>query len=200
VLLTTLLVIAIAIGLQMVGVVLMSAMVVAPGAAARQWTDRLGLMVILAAGFGALAGVSGATLSGEVARLPTGPTIVVGVSLIVLVSLLLAPNRGVLWNALEERSARRRLRGEAVLADLAELEAQHAGQVRGHAAAVLQTMNPGRAVRPTLDELAGRGLVRRTAKDEWLLTDAGRDAADRAGRHRPAAGTRAGHAHDHDAD
>ena len=41
VLLTSLLVVAIVIGLQSVGVVLMSALVVAPGAAARQWTDRL---------------------------------------------------------------------------------------------------------------------------------------------------------------
>jgi manganese/zinc/iron transport system permease protein len=40
VLLTTLLVIAIVIGLQTVGVVLMSAMIVAPAAAARQWTDK----------------------------------------------------------------------------------------------------------------------------------------------------------------
>jgi manganese/zinc/iron transport system permease protein len=45
VLLTTLLVVAIVIGLQTVGVVLMSAMVVAPAVAARQWTDRLGAMV-----------------------------------------------------------------------------------------------------------------------------------------------------------
>ena len=61
--LTTLLVIAIVIGLQTVGVVLMSAMIIAPPAAARQWTDRLGLMVMLSMLFGALAGVSGALLS-----------------------------------------------------------------------------------------------------------------------------------------
>jgi manganese/zinc/iron transport system permease protein len=48
VLLTTVLVIAIVVGLQTVGVVLMSAMVVAPGGAARQWTDSLGVMVVLA--------------------------------------------------------------------------------------------------------------------------------------------------------
>ena len=56
VLLTLLLVTAIVIGLQAVGVVLMSAMLVAPAAAARQWTDRLGVMVALAAFFGALPG------------------------------------------------------------------------------------------------------------------------------------------------
>src|SRR5262249_14082957 len=66
VLLTTLLVIAIVIGLQTVGVVLMSAMIVAPAAAARQWTDRLGVMVVLSALFGALAGVGGAVVSSTV--------------------------------------------------------------------------------------------------------------------------------------
>src|SRR5690606_17054695 len=99
VVLTSVLVIAIVIGLQTVGVVLMSAMVVAPAAAARQWTDRLGAMVVLSALFGALAGVSGALLSSIVERLPTGPTIVLCVSGIVLFSLLFAPNRGLVWNA-----------------------------------------------------------------------------------------------------
>ena len=47
ILITLLLVVAIVIGLQAVGVVLMSAMIVAPAAAARQWTDRLGVMVLL---------------------------------------------------------------------------------------------------------------------------------------------------------
>ena len=98
ILLTTLVVIAIVIGLQTVGVVLMSAMVVAPGAAARQWTDRLGVMVCLSALFGALAGVTGALLSSTGARLPTGPMIVLSASVIVLVSLLFAPNRGLLWD------------------------------------------------------------------------------------------------------
>ena len=51
------------IGLQAVGVVLMSAMVVAPAAAARQWTDRLGVMVVLSRLFGAVAGVAGTAIS-----------------------------------------------------------------------------------------------------------------------------------------
>ena len=55
VLLTSLLVVAIVIGLQTVGVVLMAAMLIA-AAAARRWTDRLGLGAALAALFGALGG------------------------------------------------------------------------------------------------------------------------------------------------
>lgn len=97
ILLTSLLVVAIVIGLQTVGVVLMSALIVAPAAAARQWTDRLGVMVVLSGVFGALAGVVGALISSTAARLPTGPTIVLCISALVFVSLFLAPHRGLVW-------------------------------------------------------------------------------------------------------
>lgn len=99
VLLTSVIVLAIVTGLQTVGVVLMSAMVVAPGAAARQWTNKLGVMVALSALFGAFAGACGAVLSSTVERLPTGPTIVVCLSVIVVASLLFAPERGIAWRA-----------------------------------------------------------------------------------------------------
>lgn len=105
-LLMTLMVLAIVIGLQTVGVVLMSAMLVAPAAAARQWTDRLGMMVLLSMVFGVAAGVSGALISSLVANLPTGPTIVLCVSAIVAVSLMLAPQRGLLWRLLRDRRTR----------------------------------------------------------------------------------------------
>jgi manganese/zinc/iron transport system permease protein len=91
VLLTSLLVVAIVIGLQCVGVVLMSALVVAPGVAARQWTDRLGVMVLLAAVFGGLSGLAGTVLSDALSApgrpVPTGPTIVLVATVVVLASL-----------------------------------------------------------------------------------------------------------------
>ncbi|HEY0970702.1 MAG TPA: iron chelate uptake ABC transporter family permease subunit [Gemmatimonadales bacterium] len=96
-LLTTLLVVAIVIGLQTVGVVLMSALVVAPAAAARQWTDSLARMVLLSAAFGAASGMGGAVASAATRGLPTGPTIVLVATGFVLVSLLAAPRRGLLW-------------------------------------------------------------------------------------------------------
>ncbi len=107
--LTSLIVVAIVIGLQTVGVVLMSAMLIAPAAAARQWTDRLGLMMVLAGVFGALAGIIGAVISATARGLSTGPTIVLVVSAFVVVSLLFAPNRGLVWNWLLHRRNRRRL-------------------------------------------------------------------------------------------
>jgi len=106
VLITVLLVVAIVIGLQAVGVVLMSAMIVAPAAAARQWTDRLGVMVALSASFGALAGVAGTAISSLASGLSTGPVIVLCISAIAVFSLILAPNRGLLWAWLRQRQHR----------------------------------------------------------------------------------------------
>jgi manganese/zinc/iron transport system permease protein len=97
VVLMLLLVVAIVLGLQAVGVVLMSALVVAPAVAARQWTHQLGWMVTLAAVFGALSGVVG-TIAGDVLSkpgrpVPTGPTITLVATTIVVISL--AVRRGM---------------------------------------------------------------------------------------------------------
>jgi len=100
VLLTSLIVVAIVIGLQTVGVVLMAAMLIGPAVAARQWTDRLGVMVALAALFGAAAGLAGALISLSAENIPTGPVTILSLTLIVLFSLLLAPARGLVWRRL----------------------------------------------------------------------------------------------------
>lgn len=178
--LTTLLVIAIVIGLQTVGVVLMSAMIIAPPAAARQWTDRLGFMVIVAMFFGALAGVSGALLSAGTTNLPTGPTIVLCMSVIVVGSLLFAPNRGIVWRWIRERRSGRQLRLEAVLLDLYALAAQHHRLDHPHAEAVLDTMNRYTShTHGNLQELSNRGFVRPVAASQWALTPAGIAEAER---------------------
>ncbi len=178
--LTTLLVIAIVIGLQTVGVVLMSMMIIAPPAAARQWTDRLGIMVFLSMGFGALSGVVGALLSAGTAKLPTGPTIVLCVSVLVVISFVGAPNRGILWRMVRDRRRGRQLRRGTVLLDLYALAAQHEDRDHPHAEATIDSMHPhaGR-LRHRLMVLADRGLVRQTAQTEWALTEAGIEEAKR---------------------
>jgi manganese/zinc/iron transport system permease protein len=179
VLLTTLIVIAIVLGLQTVGVVLMSAMVVAPAAAARQWTDRMGIMVALSALFGAVAGVSGALISSSTANIPTGPTIVLCISVIVVISMTLAPNRGLAWNWMQHQRNRRQLRVEVVLNDLYVLASQHENLDHSHSVAVLDAMSVGRgSVRRSLEELETRGWARR-AGDEWALTPDGLAEAQR---------------------
>ena len=180
VLLTSVLVLSIVIGLQTVGVVLMSAMVVAPAAAARQWTNHLGRMVGLAALFGATGGVVGAVVSSTAERTPTGPSIVLCLTVLVTISLLFAPERGVVWNAVRARRSRSQVKLEAVLQDLLALEEQHRGQRHAHPVSTLEAMRMGHgSVRRSLEALRERGWAQRTADGGWQLTPEGEAEARR---------------------
>lgn len=111
-LLSFLIVLAIIIGLQTVGVVLMSAMLIAPAVAARQWSNRLWLMVVLASCFGAVSGIVGTLLSSAIPDLPTGPVIVTCVTCIAIFSLLFAPGRGILHRMYQRHKNRIRFQKE----------------------------------------------------------------------------------------
>ncbi len=102
-LLSFMIVLSIIIGLQTVGVILMSAMLITPAVAARQWTNKLWVMVMLSALFGAISGIAGTAASSLLPKLPTGPAIVVCVSLLVFISVLFAPGRGVLHRIYQHR-------------------------------------------------------------------------------------------------
>lgn len=173
ILLTTLIVVAVVIGLETVGVVLMSAMIVAPASAARQWTDRLGVMVVLSGFFGALAGVIGVLISTLERGLPTGPLIVLAISLIVLVSLLVAPNRGLIWNWIRRQRNQRRLRTAAVLEALYHMGLHHGDPLHPHSVQMIRAAAPGGEVQLSLHQLQADGLAKQVTADQWALTAAG---------------------------
>lgn len=100
-LISFLIVLAVMVGIQMVGVVLMSAMLIAPASAARQWTNKLSKMIVLSAIFGSISGVVGTVISSTATRLSTGPVIVLVASIIVFISIIFAPERGLLWRKLK---------------------------------------------------------------------------------------------------
>jgi manganese/zinc/iron transport system permease protein len=118
IIITSLIVVAVLIGLQTVGVVLMVATLIAPAAAARQWTDRLGPMLVLSAFFGASAGMIGAYLSSTATRTPTGPLIVLAVTGILVLSLLFSPRRGIIWTYARRLAQRRRMARTHLLAEI----------------------------------------------------------------------------------
>lgn len=113
--LTTLTVLAVVVGIQAVGVVLMAAMLITPAAAARYWTDRLWIMLVLAAVFGALSGLSGAYISYLAPAMPTGPWIVLVLSTIALISFFGAPKKGIIYRLLQQRRARMKILEENIL-------------------------------------------------------------------------------------
>lgn len=91
--LACLLILIIAVGLQTVGVILMSALLIAPAAAARQWTTQIRSMAACAACIGGVSCLLGACMSYHVEHIPTGPIIVVVVTSIAFVSLCITPSR-----------------------------------------------------------------------------------------------------------
>ncbi len=171
-LLTTLIVVSIAIGLQMVGVVLMSAMLIAPAVAARQWTNKLGLMVMLSAFFGAISGVGGSVTSSVVAKLPTGPTIVLFASFIVLVSLLFAPSRGLVWEWFNNIRVRKKIKIEVVLNNLYQLSRSHQDIFHAHDIRSLTAIWKG-DVENSIQKLLKRGFVKSVDGNRWALTPLG---------------------------
>jgi manganese/zinc/iron transport system permease protein len=99
---------AVIIGIRSVGVVLMSAMLIAPAVAARQFTNHLSILLLFAAFFGMLSGFLGNYFSVQLTELlaqaypaariilPTGPMIVLVAATLCIGALLFAPKRGIL--------------------------------------------------------------------------------------------------------
>ena len=105
----SLLIMTIIIGIQSVGAILISSLLIAPAVGARQWTNKLGTMCILAGFFGMISAIGGTIWSTSVPKLPTGPAIIVILSILVLLSLIFAPNRGMLWQFRKNRQSKHAL-------------------------------------------------------------------------------------------
>ena len=97
------------VGLKVVGLILIVALLIIPPVAARFWTERADQVVILAGVLGALAAYLGAAISASAPNLPTGPIIVLMSFALFALSLLVAPNRGVLAAVLRHQRFQRRL-------------------------------------------------------------------------------------------
>jgi manganese/zinc/iron transport system permease protein len=113
------------IGLKLVGLILIVALLIIPPVTARFWTERAGDVVWIAGLLGGLAGHAGAALSASAPALPTGPIIVLVAAGLFLLSLLLAPRRGVLAAVLAHRRFRRRVHRRQGLLALARGEPIH---------------------------------------------------------------------------
>ena len=108
------------VGLKVVGLILIVALLIIPPVAARFWTERADQVVILAGVLGALAAYLGAAISASAPNLPTGPIIVLMSFALFALSLLVAPNRGVLAAVLRHQRFQRRLHMRQGLLALAQ--------------------------------------------------------------------------------
>ena len=170
ILITTFIVLAIVLGLQTVGVVLMSAMLLAPAAAARQWTNSLGLMVFLAAIFGAFSGVFGTAISSSQNNLSTGPVIVIVAGVFVLVSFIFSPSRGLLFKQIRFIKNRRDLELHKTLAFMFHIAETHDNISHPHTIKILNNFQG--YTKGTLQKLVDKRYVTLKGK-KWSLTEEG---------------------------
>lgn len=170
ILITSFIVLAIVLGLQTVGVVLMSAMLLAPAAAARQWTNKLSVMVFLAALFGAFSGVFGTAISASQNNLSTGPVIVLVAAVFVIVSFVFSPSRGLLFKQIRFIKNRRDLELHKTLAFMHNIAATHEDISHPHAIIILNNFQG--YTKGTLQKLVDKGYVELQG-NMWSLTKKG---------------------------
>lgn len=170
ILITTFIVIAIVIGLQTVGVVLMSAMLLAPAAAARQWTNNLATMIVVAAIIGAFSGVFGTAISASQDNLSTGPVIVLVAASFVMLSFVFSPSRGLLFRKIRFRRNRRELHLKKTLTLMYQIAENHDDISHPHAIQILNDFQG--YTRKTLTKLKGKQFIN-IDENQWVLTEKG---------------------------
>jgi manganese/zinc/iron transport system permease protein len=146
------------IGLKLVGLILIVAMLIIPPVAARFWTERTDRLIWIAGAFGGVSAYIGAAISASAPSVPTGPIIVLICFAIFAISIMFAPNRGIISAIISYRRFQLRVHLRQGLLAIARGEFIHDGL--------------------TLKVLGRAGLIRR----DGVPTDEGRAQAAKAQR------------------
>lgn len=181
-LLTTLTVLAVAVGIQAVGVVLMAAMLITPSAAAKYWTDNLKKMILLSILFSTLGGVTGAYVSFANNKMPTGPWIVTMTSLIAILSILFAPKKGVIPKFIVRKNYKNKMLRENILKEFYHLEEKNPDKKYFTVSEILDEREMlSWNYKKGLRMLKGKHFLEKL-NDNYFLTDAGREEGKRITR------------------
>ncbi|MDH5599409.1 MAG: metal ABC transporter permease, partial [Cyclobacteriaceae bacterium] len=178
--LTSLTVLAVVVGIQSVGVVLMAAMLITPAAAARFWTNNIRVMVLLAATFGAVSGIIGAYISYIAPSMPTGPWIVVSISTIAFISFFFAPQKGIIFRMNIQVQLRKKINDENILKAF-----YHIGEYeesfftpRTPEQLINKREFESIALQKGLSRLKSQGFLKKS-KEGWILTEEGKNKGRR---------------------
>lgn len=182
ILLTTLTVLAVVVGIQSVGVVLMAAMLVTPAAAARFWTDKLHKMLFIAAGFGALAAIGGAFVSYIQTQMPTGPWIVLVASAIAMISFFFAPKKGIVARRRRQYLYKKQILEENILKAIYHI-AEKSNDKTKKSISSFEDIEFQRHFKPVLLKKSLKKLTRKDfiekTQNGWQLTEKGNQKAKR---------------------
>ena len=178
--LATITVLAVAVGIQAVGVVLMAALLITPASGARFWTDKLSVMILIATAFGAVSGFLGSYISYIAPDMPTGPWIVMCLSIFTIGSIWFAPRTGMLARFRVQKDNQRKILIENVLKLFYHLGERTNGFKKERS---LQTLLETRDLRIKelkrgLHLLKNRNWIRKKGEN-WVITQSGLNEAKR---------------------
>lgn len=180
-LLSTLTVLSVATGIQAVGVVLMAALIITPAAAARFFVKRLSHMLVLAGVFGLISAALGALISYTTPKMPTGPWIVIVLSVLAMLSFVFAPQKGMFFKYRMRIKHQRKVQEENILKELYRELIQN-GSPQVAAVNLLERRKfDGRMLETGLQRLVDKDLVHRLPKG-LTFTVAGEVEASRVVR------------------
>jgi len=169
-----LLTIVIVIAMQAVGVILVTAMLVTPAAAARFCTKSLTKTAWLACGFGALGGLVGVLISASRTALPTGPLMALSVTGLFFLAAIFGPRGGWLPVLIRRKRQRLRILSEDILKRLWHHEEDH-GVDQPVSESVVQQSQTDK-IQNALSKLEKAGAITRD-RSEIRLTQTGRISA-----------------------
>ncbi|MDG6778360.1 iron chelate uptake ABC transporter family permease subunit [Thiomicrorhabdus sp. zzn3] len=181
--LALLIVMSVVVGLQLVGVVLMAAVLLTPVAAARFWSNQLTTILVVAGGLGAFSAIISTQISYLAPAMPTGPWMVVSLALLFIISLLFAPQRGLVHRYLQQRALRFKVAQENILRTLYKLYERGDFQQRPFNIGDIQALRamPTNALKKTLKRLCQQQLIEDSVNG-FRLTEAGLQQAQQLTR------------------
>ena len=164
---------------EAVGAILAVALLIMPGATARLWTDRMPLVLLVAAAHGITSTIVGYWLSHPaVMNTSTAGAICVAGFTLFMLSWLCSPSHGLVPRSWQRARLKQQTATENLLKAVGDLGRPRPGGAVAMAAVVADLKVPPRALERTISRAAARGWVQRHNGD-IALTDAGRDRAAR---------------------
>lgn len=173
-LLASITVLAVAVGIQAVGVVLMAALLITPAAGARFWTNKLNNMILIATLFGAISGVAGSLISYSAPSMPTGPWVVVCLSFLAVSSIWFAPKKGMLSKFLLQYEIKKKILKENMLKSFYHLGEKDENYYQARSVQELLDVSQLRKkeLLKTLHTLEKYNFVRKE-NEQWIISKKG---------------------------
>jgi manganese/zinc/iron transport system permease protein len=162
----------------------MSALLITPAITARYWTDKLNVMTILSGIMGLISGGIGTIVSLSYASLPTGPVIILSLTVLFLFSLLFSPKRGLISTLIKRIRFNQNMLREDVLIlfyegeEWAKLQKKRDYSPSMSSSDLMKTrFISQRKLERNLKKLRSEQLLKKNSREEYRLTEEGLSVA-----------------------